>query len=156
MLKSSEILPCPGVPLVKTRGQGTRRYQIRLITPMFGGGVSPRVNDVSFPVRPTAIRGQLQFWWRATVGAWFATPDELRAAESAVWGDTTRASRVQVRVADVQAESHSRVLSLRETTIAATHFVRRPPGTHRLGTPLFLSLCTVPFSGTVGTRSERD
>ncbi|MGQ9915349.1 MAG: type III-B CRISPR module RAMP protein Cmr1 [Thermogutta sp.] len=104
MPKSSEILPCPGVPLVKTRGQGIRQYQISLITPMFGGGVTARVNDMSFPVRPTAIRGQLQFWWRATVGARYATRQELRAAQSAVWGDTTRASRVQVRVANVQAE----------------------------------------------------
>lgn len=104
MPKSSEMLPCPGVPLVKMRGQGTRRYQISLITPMFGGGVWPRVNDVSFPIRPTAIRGQLQFWWRATFGARYATPKELRAAQSAVWGDTTQASRVRVRVANVQAE----------------------------------------------------
>jgi CRISPR-associated protein Cmr1 len=70
---------------------------------MFGGGVSTRVNDPSFPIRPTSIRGQLQFWWRATVGAQYATRQELRAAQSAVWGDTTRASRVQVQVANVQA-----------------------------------------------------
>jgi CRISPR-associated protein Cmr1 len=72
---------------------------------MFGGGVSTRVNDPSFPIRPTSIRGQLQFWWRATVGAQYATRQELRAAQSAVWGDTTRASRVQVRVANVQAST---------------------------------------------------
>ena len=46
-----------------------RSYEIELITPIFGGGVEPRVNDPSFPIRTTAIRGQLQFWWRATVGA---------------------------------------------------------------------------------------
>ncbi|MFQ3651623.1 MAG: type III-B CRISPR module RAMP protein Cmr1 [Gemmataceae bacterium] len=65
---------------------------------MFGGGVETRVNDPSFPIRPTAIRGQLQFWWRATVGAQYATRQELRAAQSDVWGDTTQASRVQVQV----------------------------------------------------------
>lgn len=65
---------------------------------MFGGGVETRVNDPSFPIRPTAIRGQLQFWWRATVGAQYANRQELRAAQSAVWGDTKQASRVQVRV----------------------------------------------------------
>lgn len=79
-----------------------RSYEIELITPMFGGGVSTRVNDPSFPIRPTAIRGQLQFWWRATVGAQYANRQELRAAQSAVWGDTTQASRVQVRVDAVQ------------------------------------------------------
>lgn len=43
-----------------------RIYEIELITPMFGGGVLTRENDPSFPIRPTSIRGQLQFWWRAT------------------------------------------------------------------------------------------
>lgn len=41
---------------------GGRSYDIELITSMFGGGAETRVNDTSFPVRPTAIRGQLQFW----------------------------------------------------------------------------------------------
>lgn len=80
----------------------TRSYEIELVTPMFGGGVSTRVNDRSLPIRPTAIRGQLQFWWRATVGAQYGTRQQLRAAQSAVWGDTTRASHVKVRVDDVQ------------------------------------------------------
>jgi len=79
-----------------------RSYEIELITPLFGGGVETQVNDPSFPIRVTSIRGQLQFWWRATVGAQYETRQELRAAQSAVWGDTTRASRVQVRVEDVQ------------------------------------------------------
>lgn len=80
----------------------SRSYEIELITPMFGGGVSTRVNDPNFPIRPTSIRGQLQFWWRATVGAQYTTLQELRAAQSAIWGDTTRVSHVQVRVDDVQ------------------------------------------------------
>jgi CRISPR-associated protein Cmr1 len=84
-----------------------RSYEIELITPMFGGGVETRVNDPSFPIRPTSIRGQLQFWWRATVGAQYATRQELRAAQSAVWGDTTRASRVQVRVELLNADPPS-------------------------------------------------
>jgi CRISPR-associated protein Cmr1 len=70
---------------------------------MFGGGVEPRVNDPTFPIRATAIRGQLQFWWRATVGAQYATLADLRTAQSAVWGSTERASRVQVLVEDVRA-----------------------------------------------------
>ena len=79
-------------------GDSGRSYEIELITPLFGGGVETRVNDPSFPIRPTSIRGQLQFWWRATVGAQCATRQELRAEQSSVWGDTTQASRVQVRV----------------------------------------------------------
>jgi CRISPR-associated protein Cmr1 len=84
-----------------------RSYAIELITPLFGGGVETRVNDPSFPIRATSIRGQLQFWWRATVGAQYATRQELRAAQSAIWGNTEQASRVQVRVEDVQAAKPS-------------------------------------------------
>ncbi len=96
-----EIPDCPKKP--NPTAEAVRSYEIELITPMFGGGVEPRVNDTSFPIRPTAIRGQLQFWWRATVGARYATLAELRAAQSAVWGSTERASRVQMLVENVRA-----------------------------------------------------
>lgn len=86
-----------------------RTFEIQLITPMFGGGVETRVNDRSFPIRPTSIRGQLQFWWRATVGAQYTTRQVLRAAQSAIWGDTTRASRVQVRVELIEKPSEPKV-----------------------------------------------
>lgn len=82
--------------------ESVHRYDIELITPMFGGGVVPRENDTNFPIRPTAIRGQLQFWWRASVGAQYATPTDLRAAQSEVWGSTERASRVQIIVENIQ------------------------------------------------------
>jgi CRISPR-associated protein Cmr1 len=91
-----EIPNCPKKP--NPALEAGRSYEIELITPMFGGGVEPGVNDPSFPIRPTAIRGQLQFWWRATVGAQYATREQLRAAQSAIWGSTERASRVQVLV----------------------------------------------------------
>lgn len=94
---------CPSAPIVSTSSD-VRIYEIKLITPLFGGGVSTRVNDSSFPIRPTSIRGQLQFWWRATVGAQYETKEDLRKAQSAIWGDTARASRVQIRVDYVQAD----------------------------------------------------
>ena len=81
-----------------------RCYEIELITPLFGGGVETRVNDPSFPIRPTSIRGQLQFWWRATVGAQYTSRQELRAAQSAIWGDTEQPSRMQVRVEEIKSD----------------------------------------------------
>jgi CRISPR type III-B/RAMP module RAMP protein Cmr1 len=39
---------------------------------MFGGGVVAREVDETHPIRETSIRGQLQFWWRATAGAKYA------------------------------------------------------------------------------------
>jgi len=101
--KPHEIPPCPAVPAVTQSGRVSREFKIELITPMFGGGVEPRTNDPSFPIRPTAIRGQLEFWWRATVGAQYTTLGELRAAQSDIWGSTERASRVQVLVENVNA-----------------------------------------------------
>ncbi len=36
----------------------------RLVTPMYGGGVTSTVVDTDMPIRVTGIRGQLRFWWR--------------------------------------------------------------------------------------------
>lgn len=82
---------------------GGDSYDIQLVTPMFGGGVETRENDLGFPIRPTAIRGHLQFWWRATVGARFETLAELREEQSKIWGSTKTSSQVQVRVDNVRA-----------------------------------------------------
>lgn len=97
----SDIPTCPERPAARSTGT-SRDYEISLITPLFGGGVKTRENDPSFAIRPTAIRGQLQFWWRATVGAQYATSESLRVAESEVWGNTDRASGVQVRIETVK------------------------------------------------------
>lgn len=96
MPRAEDIPDCPAVPS-PSRGD-ERRFEIELITPMFGGGVVTRENDSSFPIRPTSIRGQLQFWWRATVGSKYETLRELRDAQSEVWGDTERSSRLSVLV----------------------------------------------------------
>jgi CRISPR-associated protein Cmr1 len=95
---------CPAAPQVPPPSH-RREYDIQIITPLFGGGSSTQVNDPDFPIRPTSIRGQLQFWWRATVGAQYNSKEDLRNAQSAVWGDTSRASRVRIRVDQVQAEA---------------------------------------------------
>ncbi len=110
MPRAKDIPDCPDVP--KPGQQNQRSFEIELITPMFGGGVETRVNDPSFPIRPTSIRGQLQFWWRATVGAQYATRQKLRDAQSAVWGDTTQASRVQVRVELLDKPSEPRACAV--------------------------------------------
>ena len=96
-----DIPVCPATASAAATRVTARRFQIALITPMFGGGVETRTNDRDFPIRPTAIRGQLQFWWRATVGAQCAGPKELRDAQSAIWGSTACASRVHVLVENV-------------------------------------------------------
>ncbi len=62
MPKPNKIPSCPDVPKQRSSGLVTREYHICLITPLFGGGVEPGENDLTFPIRETSIRGHLQFW----------------------------------------------------------------------------------------------
>ncbi len=87
---------CPPIPQDRKSSHETRLYRVRLITPLFGGGVEPGDPDESFPIRGTAIRGQLQFWWRATQGASCSTREELFERHKDIWGTTDRASLVQI------------------------------------------------------------
>ncbi|MEI8633100.1 type III-B CRISPR module RAMP protein Cmr1 [Vibrio sp. PP-XX7] len=43
-------------------------YQCTLVTPMYGGGVNAGEVDKEMPIRASAIRGQLRFWWRIACG----------------------------------------------------------------------------------------
>jgi CRISPR-associated protein Cmr1 len=71
-----------------------RNFSIEVITPMFGGGVEPGVNDLSMLIRPTSIRGHLRFWWRATRGVRFNDIKELFQREGEIWGSTENPSPV--------------------------------------------------------------
>ena len=77
------------------------RVQCTLTTPMYGGGVAPGEVDRAMPIRPTAIRGQLRFWWRLLNGAGRSARDVF-ADESDLWGGIAsagpRASRVALHV----------------------------------------------------------
>ncbi|EFC90531.1 CRISPR-associated RAMP protein, Cmr1 family [Dethiosulfovibrio peptidovorans DSM 11002] len=81
-------------------GDGTfeETYRISVVTPMFGGGVKAGEVDGKHPVRGTAIRGHLRFWWRATCGRKFSSSQELYHRESQIWGDTEKASPVRISV----------------------------------------------------------
>ncbi len=73
----------------------------RLTTPMYGGGVEPGKVDSAMPIRPSAIRGQLRFWWRL-LNDTDRSPRDVFAAESALWGGISstgpRASLVTLQV----------------------------------------------------------
>lgn len=65
----------------------TRQY--KLITPLFGGGVKPGVNDLDNLIRATEIRGQLRFWWRAIRGGqpqFEGKLAKMKAFEDEIWG----------------------------------------------------------------------
>ena len=67
-----------------------RRY--KLITPLFGGGVEPGVNDEVTLISGKAIRGHLRFWWRATRGGKFKDPKSLLEFESMLFGAASNQS----------------------------------------------------------------
>ncbi len=83
--------------------------KLRNVTPIFGGGYAAREVDPECLIRPAAIRGQLRFWWRATAGAQFETPEQLFKEEEAIWGSARKrgavsvSTRVLTRAADAQS-----------------------------------------------------
>lgn len=79
---------------------GTKRkeYTIKVVTPMFGGGVTAGENDPDMLIRPTTIRGHLRFWWRVLYGAKYHSVTEMRKAESEIWGSTEKSSKVGICV----------------------------------------------------------
>ena len=86
----------------KTDGRKELKREYRLITPLFGGGEEPRLADSVTTVRPSEVKGQLRFWWRAIRG-WQAEGDlsTLLKREEEIWGGITKtqqASRVIVEV----------------------------------------------------------
>jgi len=99
MTMSVDLPECPSKPDVDPdAGHETRTYEFKLITPMMGGGVEPGKPDPVTPIRGTSIRGQLRFWWRATVGARYETAEELAAQEGEVWGAMEEPSPVEIHV----------------------------------------------------------
>src|SRR5947207_88532 len=87
----------------------TQVREYELITPLFGGGVTPAETDPVTIIRATEIRGQLRFWWRACYGG---NPEfdgdltKMKKAEDEIWGkayekkDTppTQDETVQIKV----------------------------------------------------------
>jgi CRISPR-associated protein Cmr1 len=131
-----------------------RSFDIELITPMFGGGVETRTNDPGLPVRTTAIRGQLQFWWRATVGAQYPTRQELRAAQSAIWGSTERASRVQVLIENVRVDKAEPCAKFDDDKKSPGKF-RSMPTWNRPFSNTSLSYALFPFQGQLADGRTR-
>ncbi|WP_144498919.1 type III-B CRISPR module RAMP protein Cmr1 [Bacillus pumilus] len=69
---------------------------IHLVTPMFGRGPQSNSIDQDRPIRESAIRGHLRFWWRATRGAACKNANELSKREAEIFGHTEQASQIQV------------------------------------------------------------
>lgn len=77
---------------------------VELATPMLGGGSRAGHPDADQPFRPSAVRGALRRWWRATNV--FSSPADLRERERELWGmaDREGATSSLVRI-EVDADS---------------------------------------------------
>lgn len=85
---------------------GWYRYHCKLVTPMYGGGVEAGKVDEKMPIRATAIRGQLRFWWRLAHRSQFADSQAMFQRERELWGglgnaEELAASKVVVKVLGV-------------------------------------------------------
>lgn len=73
-------------------------YEVSVVTPMFGGSVTPSEADRMRPIRSASVRGHLRFWWRATRGTVYEDVVQLRRKEVEVFGDTDQPSAVKIWV----------------------------------------------------------
>ena len=89
-------IQAPG-KLPDVKPQLTDLLTLRLETPMYGGGAKNGVTDTNYPVRISSLRGNLRYWWRMLF-AKGRKGDELRKAESAIWGSTSEPSSVKIFV----------------------------------------------------------
>lgn len=76
-------------------------FDIKLITPMFGGSAIAGRVDPERPVNAKTIRGHLRFWWRACVAGMYCNAEELFNAEEAIWGSTETPSAVDVSISNI-------------------------------------------------------
>lgn len=95
-------LPELSVPSLQTRSDApvTHIRSYRVITPLFGGGVTPQQADPITTVRASEIRGQLRFWWRATQAGRYGKNglQQMKRDEDKLWGSTSTPSQVQIEV----------------------------------------------------------
>lgn len=71
----------------------TQVREYELITPLFGGGVTPSETDPVTVIRGTEIRGHLRFWWRACRGGNAEFKGDLakmKEAEGKLWGTAAK------------------------------------------------------------------
>ncbi|WLE96577.1 MAG: type III-B CRISPR module RAMP protein Cmr1 [Candidatus Electrothrix communis] len=81
-------------------------YKIEVITPIFGGGVKAGEPDTQMPIRASAIRGQLRYWWRFLATNRRVAPlsgEALFKAERDIWGGMAEegedySSKVKLRI----------------------------------------------------------
>ncbi len=106
-----EVNPIQPVTVIKQE----RKYQ--LITPLYGGGVTPAEPDPISVVRATEIRGHLRFWWRACRSGHYGTLESIKQAEDDLWGTAGTKqgggpSHVQIEVSEYSVDNSHAFLNI--------------------------------------------
>ena len=86
---------------------GWKTYACKLVTPMYGGGVRPGEVDAEMPIRVTAIRGQLRYWWRLLNQDKYQDLKALFETERAIWGGLGQAESLAKSKVALHTENHS-------------------------------------------------
>ena len=73
-------------PFQETTTRVEWRLKLRFVTPVIGGGVDAGTIDRETPIRGSAVKGQLRFWWRAVNPSGCPSLDELSVREAEVFG----------------------------------------------------------------------
>lgn len=94
----------PAVPGLRSGRPGYREesFDIETVTPMIGGGPVPGAADRITPVRGTAVRGHLRFWWRAMARP--QTLESLQKRESRLWGVASEPGLIDLSIENVRAD----------------------------------------------------
>jgi CRISPR-associated protein Cmr1 len=64
----------------------SNRLQLRLVTPMYGGGTRAGQTDLLLPIRPRAVRNAIKHWWWLLNRHRFNSSADLYREMSAIWG----------------------------------------------------------------------
>lgn len=116
MSRKDPTMPPPEVKQREDPNTITQIRQYKVITPLFGGGVTPAEADPVTIVRGTEVRGHLRFWWRATRGGAFSGDlQKMKEAEDKLWGSTTSPSQISILIetkSDYQEETVFNIVSV--------------------------------------------
>jgi CRISPR-associated protein Cmr1 len=117
MRKPPEISP-QNVTRQKQDDIITQVREYKLITPLFGGGITAGEGDPVTLIRGTEIRGLLRFWWRACRGGNYQTLEEMKKAEDKIWGAANKKAAENKDANKKKEETSSQVQTERAVQIA--------------------------------------
>ncbi len=96
----------PKSEITKPKERPWQKFDVEVVTPIFGGGVTAGNPDEAMPIRTAAIRGQLRYWWR------FLHQNKYKGRhlfdeERKIWGgvnekETGFSSRVKLKVRHIK------------------------------------------------------